>query len=62
VGGWTPETTGDKLEAKTHLECSKHGKTGEMGNFGLQKGELPILHIIFSQEDGCPRVRENLWQ
>jgi len=34
-------------------------KQGEMGNLGLQKGELPkLLRIIFSQEDGCPRVRE----
>ena len=30
-----------------------------MGNWGLQKGELPkLLRIIFSWEDGCPRVRE----
>jgi len=34
-------------------------KQGETGNFGLQKGELPkLLRIIFSWEDGRPRVRE----
>jgi len=34
-------------------------KQGQMGNFGLQKGEFPkLLRIIFSWEDGCPRVRE----
>ncbi len=30
-------------------------KQGEMGNLGLQKGELPKLpHVVFSQEDSIP--------
>ncbi len=30
-------------------------KQGEMGNLGLQKGELPkLLHIVFSQENSVP--------
>ena len=28
VDGWTPVMTGDKLEAKTRLRCSKQQKTG----------------------------------
>jgi len=56
AGGWTPVMTGDRMEAMTCLKCSKQGKKqGEMGNLGLQKGELcRLLHIAFSQEGSDP--------
>jgi len=55
VGGWTPELTGDRMEAKTCLRCSKQGKSRGKWVTLASRRELPkLLHIVFSQEDSVP--------
>jgi len=48
--------TGDRVEAMECLGARKQvKKQGDMGNLGLQKGELPkLLRIVFSQENSVP--------
>ena len=51
MGGWTPEMTGDKLEAKTHLECSKQGKSrGKQVTWASRRESYLSFSVLSSLE------------
>ena len=51
MGGWTPVMTGDRVEAKTCLECSKHGKNrGEWVTLTSRRESYLSFSVLSSLE------------
>jgi len=51
VVGWTPVMTGDRKEAKTHLECSKQGKSKEIQETWASRRESYLsFSILYSRK------------